>query len=210
MIEMELDGLRIILKELESGLQQAKSDTGTARDAGELALTAVLKFLDALEEFRTQGLSAPLVALQYGLFDLTQGVTVPMLEAAPFDEKGRHPEGTLRQHFRAIATNGVDILLRSNPRPSVQEACQFVARELRKAGAEAQLKQNGKAEGWKTVKSWRDEMSRRGENDQDRLIISESRRDLPKPGSLSLGQAQVVVADQIKAMLGHFPAKFLV
>jgi hypothetical protein len=143
--------LKAALEKLRSELQIAsfgKEDPPlTARDRAAYALTHINDFLHTLG---WSDVSLPLIALNGALYDLDNGTIAPILAAPKF--QNRHQDSTTRRRFKGLCAASV-VLLQRNCNMTVDAAAKHVAGIVQGSGFRIGGCDPG--EGWKTIKSWR-------------------------------------------------------
>jgi hypothetical protein len=149
-----------------------------------------------------KGLSAPLFNLLLALDDLNKGIIAPILALSLEERKLNRPgHNTSRKLNQGLAVFCSDLLLEDGL--SLEEACRFVAQELKKAG----LKVHGKrdAQPLRTVKSWRDEVSQLPEDHQIRHIVKTLRASLnPERSKGSAKQDVREIVRDVAVNIGRF------
>ena len=99
------------LRRLQAGLQESAT-AKKPRDSAIISLKVVVEFVNSLEWMREQGLSAPLLNLQWALQNLSQGIIAPILKPSPEERKrNRGGHSTFRQINQALAVFCSDLLL---------------------------------------------------------------------------------------------------
>jgi hypothetical protein len=160
------------LTKLEADLTEAVGFMDSnSRTAAGLAVRACLKFVHAHPHLAAQGFSRPLFGLLAALDDLDKGGVAPMLKPALFGN--RPPERAVRQRAKAYACFCVDQLMGIGE--NLEAACTVAARVWRKR----HLAFGGRADtsDWKTIKGWRDGVSKlRGDRTQ-RIALDALRRE---------------------------------
>jgi hypothetical protein len=160
------------LTKLEADLTEAVGFMDSnSRTAAGLAVKAFLEFIYAHPHLAAQGFSRPVFDLLAALDDLDEGRVAPMLKPAQFGN--RPPERTVRQRAKAYVCFCVDQLMGIGE--NLKTACTAAAR----VGRKRHLAFGGRADtpDWKTIKGWRDGMSKlRGDNTQ-RVALEALRRE---------------------------------
>ena len=99
---------------------------------------------------------------------LEEGIITPILDVPPEKRAPNRPgHNPSVQLARAFIIHGVEVAIKYGWKPP--EACRLVADELKRAG----YKIEGKTDvfPWKTIKSWRDEVSRLSRLDTDNYTL---------------------------------------
>jgi hypothetical protein len=125
------------------------------------------------------------------LHDLDSGCVVPMLRpASGFDHRRR--ESSIRQVIKGYVNLYVDVLLSAGC--SVEEACRVIAGELeRKNFAVGMPGKEGPP--WKTVKSWRDRISKLPEDSQERRVLAALRTQYSSSRFPTMEAARAAIID---------------
>ena len=158
--------LPLNLQQLELGLKQAMLELQTNSRVGTLtAVRTIIDFIGSVPKLRTQNLKTPMVVLLMALHDLDAGFVVPMLKREP-QPSPRRQESTIRKLVKSYVAAYVDTLCQF---VSVREASMLMARELKRIGFDIGGRVDTAA--WKTVKTWRDGITKLPADDQTRLIV---------------------------------------
>jgi hypothetical protein len=184
------------IQRLEAGLRAANAQLKEkSRDAAVTALHAVMDFIHSVPALIDQNLGTSIWALLAALEDLNHGRVVAML--APAQVGSRKREASIRKVAKAYAIFAVDILRSAGS--SVPEACRFVAKELKRAGIVLGGRQT--TPDWKSIKSWRDRISRLPATDQERHTLEGLRKAVPRLRFGSLDSAKNFVSGQLRELL---------
>lgn len=144
--------LRFVRDSTNSGVDGLHPSTVRAA----LALNHVVHFLEAMDDFAGEKLTADLWSLLTALGDLEAGKQSPLLVAAKRSAGGRPPMQSERQMLYAKAAVALDALIRFRGL-SLKDASERVAKELLKA------KYRGETLGpvsdlAKTIRNWRERL----------------------------------------------------
>jgi hypothetical protein len=163
------------LRLLEVGLKQANKELiHNSREGVITAVTAVFRFVSSIPEFDDQHLGTPLWTLVVALKDLDRGRVAQWLKQSP-GVKSRVVDSWMRKMIKANAIATVDMLSRSGMKQ--ETACRLVAKELE----DASFRIGGRrgTPSWKTVKSWRDRISRLPQTDEMSSLVKQIRDQVP-------------------------------
>jgi hypothetical protein len=185
------------LEKLESGLREALTQFRTdQRRSVVTALEAILDFIDSVPEWERAQLGMPLWALLAALKDLDSGRAVSMLSPDP-NVRNRKPDSSLRKNVKAWAVICVDILIGACL--SVMEACRFVAHRLDVLNVPV----GGRTDtpSWKTVKGWRNGVTKLPPNDPAREVIDGLRKEIHALKFTSTDKAKEWAAGQLHVLI---------
>jgi hypothetical protein len=191
--------LPLNLQELELGLKQAMLEMQTNSRAGTLtAVRTVINFIASIPEFRKQNLTTPMLILLMALHDLDAGLVVTMLKRDS-NPCPRRQEATIRKLVKSYVAAYVDTLCQF---VSVREASTLMARELKRIGFDI----GGRVEtaAWKTVKVWRDGITKLPADDQTRLIIKGLRENYVADDFASPAAAKAAVVAGFRKTISVF------
>jgi hypothetical protein len=184
------------VQQLAAGLRAANAELKSdSRGAAITALHAVMDFIHSVPALINQNLGTSLWALLAALQDLNHGRVVAMV--APAKVASRKREASIRKVGKAYALFCVDILISAGS--NVPEACCFVAKELKRAGIVVGGRQT--TPHWKSIKSWRDRISKLPSTDQERHTLEGLRKAVPPLKFDSLDAAKKFVAGQLRELL---------
>lgn len=189
-----------LLQNLEATLKLAQGEMRTDnRGAAITALRGVIGFVNAVPRFESQSLSIPLTALMAALHDLNLGRVGPIVRPTPgFDN--RRPDSSFRKVIRAISTFSIDQLMgHGMPR---DHACKFVASCLEKAGVLIGGRRDSPS--WKTVSSWRSDVTRRDLNDQEQHTLRALRDECEFAADIPLDVLKKEIAQILERFLAHW------
>jgi hypothetical protein len=192
--------MNLALAAFEDALQSARSQLGIdERGAAMSALLAVIAFIDSFPDWNGRSLSLPFQKLLMAFADLNNGRTDAML--TPTAVCNRKPDASARQLVKGYAAYCVDVLMLSGD--SNQEGCEFVASKLARLGYKIEQRIEGRA--WRTVKTWRDRLSKLPETDQTRRVYEGLRAELGSPTFESLGDARTYISERLEGLARVFP-----
>ncbi len=187
------------LQSLEATLKEAQGEMPTdCRGAAITALQGVIAFIESIPRLESQSLTLPLSALMAALHDLDNGRVVKIVQKKSAPELcNRPPDAGFRNVVKAYAIFAVDEL-HSRHMP-VDEACKFVARQLE----QAQVPIGGKTgtPSWKTVRTWRSEVSRRRPNDQLRHTLEALRSEGRFTSNMPIESLKTALAARLRETL---------
>lgn len=164
-----------------------------------LFIETIQGLLECYPEITSLSLTVPLTTLSGQLNDLNMGRVGSIVRpVAGFDN--RKPDSATRKSVKAFSSILVDILQRSGF--SIMEASRIVASGLQRAGVPIHGRLG--TEPWKTVKGWRERISKLPKNDQQREIYEQFKRTFLdarlKPGA----DAKAYVASQLDELVKKF------
>jgi hypothetical protein len=136
------------------------------------SLNAVIRFVQAIPEWDSRNLWAPLHNLAVGLDDLKYGTVAPFLRPKKFNN--RHPQPLSRKMVGVICVWYSDALMRVGV--SEVEACKFVAENLTAQGFRLPGSKVVRAE---TVANWRGDLPKR--KDDLHVVLLHGLRNRPSP-----------------------------
>ena len=191
--------LPINLQQLELGLKQAMLELQTDSRVGTLtAIRTVIDFIGSIPSFRKQNLTMPMLILLMALHDLDAGLVVAMLK--PKSRPGRRRrEATIRKLAKSYVAAYVDTLSKF---VSVREASALIARELKRIGFH--IGGRVRTTDWKTVKIWRDGITKLPADDQTHLIIQELRANYVAEDFVSTEAAKAAVVAGFRRTMSVF------
>jgi hypothetical protein len=135
------------------------------------------------------------------LHDLNVGRVVAMVTPkSGFDN--RKPEASFRKVIRAFATFSIEQL--KSRGMTLDEACKFVAKQLERAQVPIGGKSNTAS--WKTIKTWRYDVTRRDPSDQEQHTLEALRVKFSFPQDMALQQVKKQLAQMLSAMLPKIQA----
>jgi hypothetical protein len=192
------------LQALEATLKEAQAEVlKDPRGAAITALRGVIGFIEAIPRFESQDLTLPLTALMAALHDLDTGRVGKIVRPKKAPElRNRQPDPSLRYVIKAYSIFAVNEL--RDHGSQIDDACKFVAFELRHAKVPISV---GRSETptWKTVRTWRNEVSRRRDNDKhpDLLLrtLKELKRECPFQPDMPLEQVKTQLAQKLRVTL---------
>jgi hypothetical protein len=188
------------LAALETALLSAKSEMETSeRTAAISALRGVITFLDSDPDWYKNDLSLPLGSLLMGMQDLDEGITVPQLE--PAIVRNRKPDDRRRKIVKSYAAYSIDILMLNGA--SKQDACAFIARQLKRS--KFRIGGDGDTLAWKTIRNWRDRLSKLPTTDQTRCTYEGLKAEFGTLKFASLADARGRVAKGMREALCELP-----
>lgn len=192
------------LQALETALRAAQTEMlNDCRGAAITALQGVIEFINKMPAFESKSLSLPLTALMAELHDLDTGRVGKIVQPKSAPELGhRRPDASLRNVIKAYAIFAVDEL--HSHGSSVDEACKFVAPLLEQAGVS--IGGRAAAQSWKTVRTWRSDVSRRRPNDQLRHTLEALRNEARYPLDMPIDQVKTKLARGLRETLPQLPA----
>jgi hypothetical protein len=148
--------IRIRLGTLTEGLRfaiylyEAYEEPEAHREAAMLSLTAVIDFLNSVDDCHREQLGKPLVKLFVALDAVRHGKRSPLLE--PAKQGGRPADTDFEAGYKAWAAAAMTLLMNNGLRQ--EEAARKVAREMSRSGYRLP---GGKAPSARAVRGWRDE-----------------------------------------------------
>ena len=182
------------LEKLELCLIEALALTAQGeRMAAIAAVNAVLEFVVSIPGWERRDLGEPLWHLLTALHDLESGRVGALLAPNP-EVRNRKPDAGMRKIAKAYALFCVEVLRRSGW--SLTEAMGVVAKSLE----ENRISLGGKPDSppWRSVKGWRDRLSKLAKDDQTRATLDGLRPHLASLGPLSREEARQFVKDQMR------------
>lgn len=184
------------LQSLEATLKDAKDEMQSdCRGAAITSLQGVVEFINSIPRFESQNLSLPVTALMAALHDLNVGrVGAMVTPTAGFDN--RKPEASFRKVIKAYAIFCIDLLKGAGM--TIDEACKFVASELKEA--HVPIGGRSSTRPWKTVKNWRYDVTRPGSGDRERPLQA-LRAECEFPKDLPLDQLKKRLAQLLRLIL---------
>jgi hypothetical protein len=181
----------------QGGLRAAWAEMATDSRGGAItALQSVIKFTNAISREDSQSLTLPLTAVLSALNDLNHGRVVPMLEA----KKGvdnRKPDAGFRKVQRAATIFCIEKLIEAGEKS--EQAARFVSAILEREGVPIGGRSSTPLS--KTVRNWRNDASRRHQNDQQTHTLAAFRQDFVIPAGTPLDEVKVMVEKALPAML---------
>ncbi len=137
--------------QLRFARKRFKDGGDQGREGAIAAINAAAEFVRSIEQFHSDGLAEPLIAISAALTDLKDGAQHPMLVPEPTE--GRRPAGMERQALRAAAAATMELAMRAGM--SRETAAKMVARHLQNRSVHIGGRQSLT---WGTVKRWRDKL----------------------------------------------------
>lgn len=130
-----------------------------------------------------------------GLHDLNYGRVGAMLTPTRFGN--RPPDPSFRKVIKAYAIFSVDEL-KSHGMP-LNDACRFLAKLLEQANIPIGARPCTPS--WRTVKTWRNEVTRLGPNDQERHTLEALRAQCSFPQDMPIDELKKLVAQLLSVIL---------
>jgi hypothetical protein len=156
------------LQALQDSLVEAQRHE-VYRDRLSGSLIAVLKFVQAIPEWDSRNLWAPLLALAVGLEELKYGTVAPFL--CPEKFPNRHPHPSSRKMIRVMCAWYAEALMSAGAHE--MEACAFVAEILTAQGFQLSDLKFVRAE---TVANWRSDIPKLPTDDLQVQVLTGLRK----------------------------------
>lgn len=197
--------IKSALSKLKRELRQANKELEQdSRAAAISSVGAVLEFVRSLPGSKGDELTSTLFALLGALADLNDGRAVPMLMASTINH--RRPDARPRKIVKAFTCYTIEELLNS-ANLKMEAACRLVAKELELA--KVPIGSRNSSAPWKTVKGWRDRMSKLPGDDQQRHLYNVLKEVLTLRSFKSPADAQQALIENLRISLRRINAGVL-
>lgn len=187
------------LQTLKGKLRSAQAEFQTdCRGAAITALQGVIDFINKIPAFESNKLSLPLTALMAALHDLDTGRVGKIVRPKKAPELRNRPrDASFRNVVKAYSIFAVDEL-HGHGMP-VDHACKYVTAELERAGVPIGGRSNTPS--WKTVRTWRNDVSRRRADDQLRNTLDALKNECRFPSDMPLAQLKSQLVQKLRGTL---------
>ena len=162
--------IEIAFEKFEADLKEAVTlMCSDSRETAKVAVKAALEFVHAHKELAALNLHRPFYTLLAALDGLEEGRVAPLLKPVQVDH--RPPDSVVKQEAQAYACFCVDLLMSLGD--PIEGACKAVANILVEHG----MPFGGwhRAPRWRTIKHWRDEVSKLSADHPRRAILEQLR-----------------------------------